>query len=136
MRLTEAQYADLLAKRGKKSSPPVLQPRRESKLESRFAQQLADNRIFPAKEDEPMGYVRNYFPIDGRDWELDFAFPRMMLAVEVDGMAHRTKGRWKADFEKHAALTISKWVVLRVCGDDIRNGRAIKWTMQLLGPLP
>jgi very-short-patch-repair endonuclease len=97
---------------------------KESKLERRFVQQLGEAGI--------TDYQRNYFPITGRDWELDFCWPARKFAVEVDGMAHRTKGRFKADFQKHAALLLAGWLVLRVCGDDVRQGRAIEWTKQLL----
>ena len=99
-------------------------PPKESKLERRFLQQLADAGI--------ENYVRNYFPILGRDWELDFAWPPKKVAVEVDGMAHRTRERFKADFQKHAALILDGWLVIRVCGDDVRQGRAIEWTKRLL----
>lgn len=97
---------------------------KESKLEQRFVQQLAEAGI--------TGYVRNFFPVLGRDWELDFAWPDKRCAVEIDGMAHRTKGRFKGDMEKHATLMLAGWRVLRVCGDDVRHGRAIEWTKQLL----
>jgi very-short-patch-repair endonuclease len=96
----------------------------ESKLERRFVQQLTEAGF--------TDYQRNYFPITGRDWELDFCWPSRKMAVEIDGMAHRTKGRFKADFQKHAALLLAGWLVLRVCGDDIRQGRAINWTKDLL----
>lgn len=106
-----------------RENPPPAPPR-ESKLERRFVQQLAEAGI--------TDYTRNHFPILGRDWELDFCWASRKLAVEVDGMAHRTKGRFKADYPKHAALLLDGWKVLRVCGDDIRQGRAIQWTKDLL----
>lgn len=102
--------------------PPA--PKKESKLEIRFVQQLADAGI--------AGYTRNYFPIIGRDWELDFAWSPIKVYIEIDGMAHRTKERFKADFQKHAALVLDGWRGLRVCGDDVRQGRAIEWTKRLL----
>jgi very-short-patch-repair endonuclease len=108
----------------KKETTPKAPPK-ESKLEIRFVQQLADAGI--------AGYTRNYFPILGRDWELDFAWVPAKVYIEIDGMAHRTKERFKADFQKHAALVLAGWRGLRVCGDDVRQGRAIDWTKQLLG---
>lgn len=104
-----------------------------SKLEARFEQQLNEHGIWPAKEDEPTGYWRNYLnAVPGRGYELDFAWYAFKFAVEVDGSAHRTKGRFKRDFEKHAELMLAGWRVLRVGGDDVRHGRAIAWTLQLL----
>jgi very-short-patch-repair endonuclease len=108
----------------KKETAPRAAPK-ESKLEIRFVQQLADAGI--------AGYTRNYFPILGRDWELDFAWVQTKVYIEIDGMAHRTKQRFKADFQKHAALVLDGWRGLRVCGDDVRQGRAIDWTKQLIG---
>lgn len=98
---------------------------KESKLERRFVQQLDEAGI--------ADYTRNHFPILGRDWELDFCWAPRKLYVEVDGMAHRTKGRFKADFAKRAELLLAGWKGLHVCGDDIRHGRAIEWTKRLLG---
>jgi very-short-patch-repair endonuclease len=105
-----------------RGEPPA--PPKESKLERRFVQQLAEAGI--------SDYTRNHFPILGRDWELDFCWAPRLLYVEVDGMAHRTKGRFKADFTKRAELLLAGWRGLHVCGDDIRQGRAIEWTKRLL----
>lgn len=164
-RLSEADLKAMLRKRGYRvrvhdgnPSDAAKELKRhvaESKLEIRFAQQLAEREIFPMDSSQPalnaivtprsgliaaceerrnpFPYVRNYLDaISGRNFELDFCWPRLRFAVEIDGMAHRTKGRFVADHEKHAILLLADWKILRVCGADIRNGRAVDWTMEVL----
>lgn len=103
-------------------APPA--PPRESKLERRFDQQLAESGL-----PEP---VRNYFFLDGRDLELDRAWPKRRIAVEIQGMAHRIKGKWKRDIEKRALAMLAGWRVLEVDGSSIRDGRAIEWLKTLM----
>lgn len=94
-----------------------------SPIELMFAQQLAVLEI-PAP-------ARNLVFLPGRKFELDFAWPDRRFGVEVDGMAHRTKERFKKDFEKHALAMIHGWRVLRVGGHDVRSGRAAAWLITL-----
>lgn len=61
-----------------------------------------------------------------RLWRLDFAFPAERLAVEVDGGVHRIKGRFAGDLEKHNALTLAGWRLLRVDMKWIGSGRALE----------
>jgi very-short-patch-repair endonuclease len=96
----------------------------ESKLERRFVQQLYEAGI--------NGYLRGYFFLEDRDFELDFAWPQIRAAVEVQGMAHRIKGKFKRDIEKRALAMFAGWRVLEVDGESIRSGRAIEWTRKLL----
>jgi hypothetical protein len=102
----------------------VEQPR-VSKIERRFAQQLADNPDMPAHQ-------RNYFFLQTRDFELDFAWPSLKVAVEVQGMEHRIKGKWQRDIEKRALAMLAGWRVLEVDGASVRDGRALEWTRKLL----
>lgn len=67
-----------------------------------------------------------------RRWRLDFAWPDRRLACEVDGEVHRIKERFHADIEKHAALVLAGWTLLRVDGRAIREGIAVKWLTSLL----
>lgn len=97
---------------------------RESKLERRFDQQLE-----AAGLPQPR---RNWFFLNGRDYELDRAWPAQKIAVEIQGMAHRIKGKFQRDIEKRALAMLSGWKVLEVDGKSIRDGRAIEWTKQLL----
>jgi very-short-patch-repair endonuclease len=131
IRWTPDQLADYEKKRiGKKTKwadavkPQIMLPK-ESKLERRFDQQLLESGL-----PEPR---RNWFFIAGRDFELDRAWPSEKVAVEVQGMAHRIKGKFKRDIEKRALAMLAGWRVLEVDGSSIRDGRAIEWTQKLLG---
>jgi very-short-patch-repair endonuclease len=67
-----------------------------------------------------------------RKWRIDFAWPDMRVAVEVDGEVHRIKERFHADIEKHAWLTLNGWTLLRVGGREVRSGKAIEWIKRLV----
>ena len=95
-----------------------------SKLELRFDQQLEQHKLPP--------HVRNYFFIAGRDLELDYAWPERLFAVEIQGMAHRIKGKFKRDIEKRAMAQMAGWTVLELDGEAIRSERGIIWTLALL----
>ena len=103
----------------------VSQPRPVSKLERRFSQQLVDNPDIPAHQ-------RNYFFLPDRDLELDYAWAPVKVAVEIQGMAHRIKGKWKRDIEKRALALLAGWRVLEVGGDQVRSGQALEWLRALL----
>jgi len=96
---------------------------KESKIERRLDQQLAESGLPAAR--------RNYFFLADRDLELDFAWPDRMLAVEVQGMAHRIKGKFTRDIEKRALAMLAGWRVLEVDGACVRDGRAIEWCKRL-----
>lgn len=67
------------------------------------------------REGLPAGKREHVFAKDiGRAWRIDIAYPDQMLAIEVDGMAHRTKDRFMRDMEKHNELMFHGWRVLRI----------------------
>ena len=113
---------DIDAVHGKQK--PRSEPARESKIERRLAQQIEESGL-PA----PM---RNYFFLPTRDFEIDFAWPAHKLGVEVQGMAHRIKGKFKRDLEKRALALLAGWRVLEVGGDQVRSGQALEWLRSLL----
>ena len=133
LRLSEADYAAMLARRRVKAStaePVVLRKpapaeRKESELERRFLQQLEQAGLTEC-------CIREYYAINGRDFRLDFAWPSRKLYVEVQGMAHRIKGRHRADIEKRVLHMLAGWRVLEIGGAEIRNGKGIEWLKQLL----
>lgn len=46
-------------------------------------------------------------------WRIDFAFPEIRLAVEINGWAyHRSRQRWMSDQDKSNALNAAGWSVL------------------------
>lgn len=78
------------------------------------------------------GFVEQHQPLLPRKWSLDFCIPDRKLAVEVQGMVHRIKDKFKRDVEKRAELMLAGWKVLEVDGESIRDGRAIEWIKRLL----
>jgi hypothetical protein len=128
VRWTEEQLANFKRRRETLTvSEPIQlvpQPEKVSKIERRFDQQLVEN-------DVPL-YQRNYFFLPDRDLELDFAWPALKVAVEVQGMAHRIKGKFKRDIEKRALAMLAGWRVLEVDGSAIRDGRAMEWLKAML----
>lgn len=133
VRWTEEQLRDYQLRtdaRGLKCSPgrgiaPDPKPAKtESKAERRFSQQLHESGLPP--------HFRNWFFMDGRDFELDFAWPGLKTAVEVQGGVHRIKGKFGRDIEKRALAMLAGWRVLEIDAASIRDGLAIEWTKRLL----
>lgn len=132
LRMTEEELREYVARTKKivVTDKKVIAPDRiplprMSKLELRLEQQIEDAGLPKAR--------RNHFPILGRDFEIDFAWPESMMGVEVQGMAHRIKGKFRADIEKRALCLLAGWHILEVGGAEIRSGKAIQWITQLLG---
>lgn len=76
-----------------------------------------------------------------RRWKIDFAWPEVKLAVEIEGGifgigkpcplckrrsvgAHTSIQRLKSDLEKYNALALAGWRLLRFTPDQVRNGSA------------
>ena len=94
-----------------------------SDIEELFAEQLLLSEL-PAP-------TRQYLYLRGSKHTLDFAWPELMIGVEVQGMVHRIKSKFHADIKKRATALLQGWRVLEVGGAEIRNGVAIKWTQEL-----
>ena len=72
-----------------------------------------------------------------RRWRFDFAWPDLMVALEVDGGTwtrgrHSRPGGFEADCEKLNAAASLGWRVLRVTGDMVRDGRALAAVLAVL----
>lgn len=119
MRATDSGLIRLAKAQGKIPAGRV-----DSAIEAQFAR---DCRIagLPA-------WKRNYVFLPGRKFECDFAYPEVRFGVEIEGMVHRIEGRFKRDIEKHALALLAGWMILRVDGDSIRQGRAVPWAAELL----
>lgn len=128
IRWTLEDVTDYQRRRTRKHESPALEPapqRREpSVLERKYDQQLEEAGL-PAPR-------RDWFFLNDRNFELDRAWPALKVAVEIQGMAHRIKGRFKADIEKKALALLAGWTILEVDGASIRDGRAIAWTKRML----
>lgn len=80
------------------------------------------------------GFLREFKPISGRDFELDFALPFYRVGVEIQGMVHRIKSKWKADNEKRILCMLNGWRVVELDGDLVRSEQGFEyfkrvWTM-------
>lgn len=75
--------------------------------------------------------IREYKFHPIRKWRLDFSWPDRKLATEVEGGIW-TQGRhthptgYLADVEKYNHLSLMGWRLIRVTGDMIRKGEALK----------
>jgi len=98
--------------------------RAQSNLEVMFSFDI-ENDALPAAE-------RNYRAIEGRKFEIDFAWPALKFGCEVQGMCHRIRERFEADIEKRALLALDGWTILEVSGKTIRDGRAVEWLKAML----
>lgn len=78
------------------------------------------------------GFETQFKPLLPRKWSLDFAWPDRKVAVEVQGMVHRIKDKFRRDIEKRAELMLAGWKVLEVDGASVRDGRAFEWVTRLL----
>jgi hypothetical protein len=85
------------------------------------------------------GWVRDFRFHPSRKWELDIAWPELMIAVEVDGgqfiegggRHQRGKG-YEADIEKLNEAMLLEWSVLRVTPAHVKDGRALQWIERML----
>lgn len=104
----------------------------ESKLEMLFRLQLIGF-------DMPVPEPEYKFHPD-RKWRIDFAWPGLKLAVEIEGGiwtgGRHTRGAgFMADMEKYNALAVLGWRLLRFDGAAVRSGRAIREVSALVRAL-
>lgn len=105
--------------------------RQESALERHLAWSIRTTGL-PNPERE-----YRFHPV--RRWRLDFAWPAVMLAVEVEGGIYRGGGHThvkdlKRDMEKSNALALAGWRLLRFHGDQVKSGEALAVIRQALDP--
>ena len=73
-----------------------------------------------------------------RQWRFDFAWPALLLAVEVEGGSwsggrHTSGAGFAADCEKYNEATLRGWRVLRVTGAHVKSGAAVEWLRRAVG---
>ena len=105
---------------------------KSSDLENVFAMQLRSYNIIPELE-------YRFHPT--RRWRFDFCLHDEKLAIEVEGGTwsggrHTRGSGFEADAEKYAEALMLGWRVLRVTGHQVKSGKAIDWTLRLLGKTP
>lgn len=134
MRWTQADVEAFQKRQGRAPIAKAKRVRQPSELERLLSEQIKDAGL--------QAPYLEHRPIMERRWRLDFSWVNLvkpggiveqaLLGVEVQGMVHRIKGRFKADIEKRAELMLAGWRILEVDGDSIRSGRAIAWIRRLL----
>ena len=110
----------------------VARAKRE-RWEEEFAMQVRGSRVLP----QPERQVR-FYPTRG--WRLDFGWPELRLAVEIEGLVpsvgrdgqirrgrHQTIGGMTEDLVKYAEALCLGWRVLRVSQAQVKSGRALEW---------
>ncbi len=103
----------------------VARAKRE-RWEETFALQVRGSRVLP----QPERQVR-FHPTRG--WRLDFGWPELRLAVEIEGLVpggkgrHQTIGGMTEDLVKYAEALCLGWRVLRVSQAQVRSGQALEW---------
>ncbi len=112
---------------------------RRERWETMFALQVKTSRVLP----KPERQVR-FHP--EREWRLDFGWPDLRLAVEIEGLVpdgllvrdkcgveralvsrHQTLAGMTEDLVKYNAALVLGWRVLRVSQAHVRSGEALAW---------
>lgn len=103
-----------------------------SKLESAFHWQIVATRTKQPEQEY------RFHPT--RKWRFDFAWPELMLAVEIEGHGgaksrHTTFTGYTKDCEKYNEAVILGWRVLRFTGPMVKSGEALSTTERALDGL-
>lgn len=116
-----------------------------SKGELLFAQQLNDSTY--GTDDKPYStlglgkWEEEYVFLKGRRFRFDFAWPKHMIAVEIEG-ATFVKGRhtsgvgFAKDCEKYNLATLSGWRVYRFTTQMVNDQTAIQFMHKVFIKLP
>lgn len=96
--------------------------------------------MFQLKATGYRGWVREHRFHPVRRWRFDFAWPELLLAVEIQGMgrrgkmgAHQRPAGIKRDCDKGNEALILGWRLLHVTTDQVKSGAAIRMIERALG---
>jgi len=109
-------------------------PSRGSEHEEIFAYQLKDNGLLD-------GCERQYRFHPSRKWSFDFAWPSVLVAVEVEGgvwiQGRHTRGAgFVKDCEKYGEAAILGWLILRIPAAWVDNGTGLGMLTRLMNNRP
>ena len=116
-----------------------------SKGELIFAQQLKDATFgTEEKKYSTLGlglWKEEYVFLKGRRFRFDFAWPKHMIAVEIEGGTwvqgrHVTGAGFAKDCEKYNLATLEGWSVYRFPTSMVRDGSAIIFMHKVFIKLP
>jgi very-short-patch-repair endonuclease len=87
--------------------------RADGLLEPRMARLLRDHKLPPAE-------FQHWVKIGGRRYRIDFAYPDLKIAIEVDGVdTHESRRDVQQDHDRQNDLVDAGWTVLRFTWDDV-----------------
>lgn len=107
----------------------AIQSSRRSELEETLAWQIKVARL-----PEPQ---REFRFLPSRRFRFDFCWLDRRIALEIDGGiwtgGRHTRGKGAmSDAEKYSLAAIEGWRILRVTGQHINNGLALRWLETIL----
>lgn len=88
-----------------------------ARLADRLAESPMETRIRLAIRFDGLPVPVLQHPVGGYD--LDMAYPEVLLAVEYDGREHLTPARARRDLDRQAYLSAAGWTVLRFRAADV-----------------
>jgi len=101
---------------GKRSGKPAPIPRAGSKGEETFAFHCQVHKLTPERE---------FCFHPDRKWRIDFAWPELKLAVEIESSVHRIRNRFASDLDKYNAILLAGWTLLRYTRKMVETGAPI-----------
>lgn len=114
--------------------PARLTASEASRLLRRKPKDLAGKLAWQLELSGITGWVREHRFHPSRMWRIDIAFPEIKLAVECEGMGpkgqpgrHQLTQHVHSNTEKHSALAVLGWRLIRVTGRQIDSDHAIRW---------
>ena len=128
--MNDSPMDDRLRRRGTPPDPEALQLVAAERREHPTRAERALAAILGGLNDGALdGRFRREWVCDGR-WIVDFYFPEVRLAIEVDGGYHRSTLQRSWDLFKESALESEGIALLRVTNDEVFGDRE-----RLLGKL-
>ena len=83
-------------------------------------QLLADQTGFTPLAVGVPTWLRRELSVAPKNYKIDLAHAKSMLAVEIDGMSHRTTKRQEQDARKDMILARLGWRVVRVTNEEVK----------------
>jgi hypothetical protein len=106
--------------------PRVSLPKVPSKGEQAFALHC-QVKLHPCNQP-----VREHVFHPTRKWRIDFSWPHLKLAVEIESSVHRIKSRFASDIPKYNELQKQGWTLLRYTRQMVEAGTAIDDVIEVM----
>lgn len=119
LRMTPEQVAAHNARIGAAPVKEKAKPEKTAKPSSDYETWLS-NQLVAAGMPKPAHQFRW---LDDRLYRADLAYPPLL--IEIDGAAHRIKGRFMDDILKNQEALLNGYYLLRIATSQVRNGLAV-----------